>query len=129
VSGLAVPGTYTVTVTAPGFLGQTRSVTFVVASADSELDLALTRSTGSVSGTVVAGGTPVGGATVRIDDGRSARTVTSASNPPGAFGFTSLEPGSYTVRVSLAGYDDRVHLVRVGAGSVSSVTTDLGSAR
>jgi hypothetical protein len=128
VSGLAVPGTYTVTVTAPGFLGQTRSVTFVVASADSELDLTLTASTGSVSGTVVAGGAPVGGATVRIDDGRSARTVTSASSPAGAFGFTSLEPGAYTVRVSLAGYDDRVHLVRVGAGSGSTVTIDLGSA-
>ena len=129
VSGLAVPGTYTVTVTAPGHLGQTRSVTFVVASAESELDMTLSSSTGSVSGTVVADGSPVGGATVRIDDGRSARTVTSASNPPGAFEFTALEPGSYTVRVSLAGYVDRVHLVRVGAGTASTVTIDLGSPR
>lgn len=129
VSGLTVPGTYTVTVSAPGHLSQTRSVTFVVASAETELDLTLAASTGSVTGTVVAGGVPVGGATVRIDDGRTARTVTSASEPAGAFAVADLEPGSYTVRVTLAGFTDRVHLVRVTAGGDTSVSVDVGSPR
>jgi hypothetical protein len=129
VSGLTVPGTYTVTVSAPGHVAQTRSVSFVVASAETELDVSLSPATGTLTGTVISSGAPVGGATVRIDDGRSARTVTSASDPPGAFSFTALEPGSYTVRVSLAGHVDRVHLVRVEAGGGPTVTIDLGSPR
>ena len=129
VAGLTVPGTYTVTVSAPGRLPQTRSVTFVVASVETELDVTLASATGSVTGTVVAGGVPVSGATVRIDDGRTARTVTSASEPAGAFSVADLEPGSYTVRVTLPGYTDRVHLVRVAAGSDTIVAIDLGSAR
>ena len=79
--------------------------------------------------TVGAAGVPVGGATVRIDDGRTARTVTSASDPAGAFAVADLEPGSYTVRVTLAGFTDRVHLVRVTAGGDTAVSIDLGSPR
>ena len=104
VSGLPVPGSYTVTVDADGFTSRTEAVTFVVASSDTTLDIQLVASTAAIRGTVTAGGVAVGGATVRIDDGRTTRTVISASSPAGAFTFADLIPGSYTLSATVGGY-------------------------
>ena len=123
VSGLPVPGSYTVTVDADGFTSRTEAVTFVVASSDTTLDIQLVVSTAAIRGTVTAGGVAVGGATVRIDDGRTTRTVISASSPAGAFTFADLIPGSYTLSATVGGYAEQILLVRVEGGA--SVDVDL----
>lgn len=123
VSGLPVPGSYTVTVDADGFTSRTEAVTFVVASSDTTLDIQLVASTAAIRGTVTAGGVAVGGATVRIDDGRTTRTVISASSPAGAFTFADLIPGSYTLSATVGGYAEQILLVRVEGGA--SVDVDL----
>jgi hypothetical protein len=125
VAGLAVPGTYTVTVTADGYLPVTESVSFVVASVDTELDVVMTPSTGRVVGTVRADGTALAGATVRLDDGRSTRSAVSASSPAGAFTFTGLAPGSYTLSVTAIGYAEHIMLLDVEAGRDTEATSAL----
>lgn len=125
VSGLVVPGTYTVTVTADGYLPVTESVSFVVASVDSELDVVMSPSTGRVVGTVRADGTPLAGATVRLDDGRTTRSAVSASSPAGAFTFTGLAPGSYTLSVTSIGYAEHIMLLDVEAGRDTEATPAL----
>ncbi|MGA1566168.1 MAG: carboxypeptidase regulatory-like domain-containing protein [Ilumatobacteraceae bacterium] len=125
VSGLPVPGSYTVTVTADGFRPRTEAVTFVVASADTVLDVELVPSTASLTGTVSLDGAAVGGAVVRLDDGSETRSVVSASSPAGAYTFTGLVPGSYTLSASVEGGGEFIRLVRVSAGDALDVDLSL----
>ena len=56
--------------------------------------------TGGISGSVTTGTEPVVGATVALSGAASRTTTTGAT---GAFGFTALAPGAYTVSVGLPG--------------------------
>lgn len=70
-------------------LGATSTADFVVAPA---------AGTGSVAGAVLNGSMPIPGATVTLaSDGGTERTA--ETDGEGAFGFTALEPGDYTVTV------------------------------
>ena len=59
--------------------------------------------TGTVSGTVAAGGTGVGGATLTLARGQTTRMATSSGT--GAFSFTDVAAGSWTLGIEApAGY-------------------------
>ena len=67
-----------------------------------DLDLEATSTTGIIRGVVVdAAVRPVAGATVSLSGGAVSNTT---SNDDGLFGFSSLPPGPYFVRVSKAGF-------------------------
>jgi hypothetical protein len=115
------PGTYTVSIgsiagaSCPG--DQTAAV---VADDDTRVDFACTSTptTGSVTGTVTAGGSPVANATAVLDG----RTATTDAN--GAFSFANVDPGSYTVTVTAEGFicDPRTTTVTAGQTSTVDVT-------
>ena len=50
----------------------------------------------------------------------------SADEPPGAFAFSNVAPGSYTLTVSLAGASSVVEVVTVTAGTTRDLTVQLG---
>jgi hypothetical protein len=121
VSDVPVPGSYTVTVSAPGFLPETIRVGFIAAGEQSGLDVVLRPSTGRVGGTVTAaGGSGIGDASVELSDGTEdgVRTTTTATSPAGAYVFTDVAPGTYTLRVTAPGRRPFVALVQVVAGDV-----------
>src|SRR4051812_37385885 len=61
--------------------------------------------TGTVSGTVAdASGQVVPGATITLTNEATADGRTMTSNERGEFTFRAVPPGSYTVRVELAGF-------------------------
>jgi C1A family cysteine protease len=97
VDGIA-PGTSSVSVTMAGYAPYTGSLGV---SADQTLNIALTPSTYSVSGTVRSGsstGAMVTGATVTIG------TKSAVTNSAGAYSITGLVPGVYPVSVTKTGY-------------------------
>jgi hypothetical protein len=121
VSDIPVPGSYTVTFSAPGFLPETVRVGFLAAGEQPGVDVVLRPALATVSGTVTgADGIGIGQASVELSDGteEGVRTTTTATSPAGAYVFTDVAAGTYTLRFEAPGHVPFVALVQVAAGSV-----------
>jgi phosphatidylinositol-3-phosphatase len=121
VSSLA-PGTYTVTASATGYASQSAPVS-VTAGVTAKQDFMLAPQPGAISGTVTDSVThaAVSGATVSYSGaGASGSTTTGAD---GAYTFSALTEGSYTVSASASGYASQSFPVEVAAGA--STTQDF----
>jgi hypothetical protein len=125
LTGLPVPGHYTLTVTLPGYTPVTRPLDRDGKTAPSELAIRLSSSLGSIAGRVLQPADPdpeVGsvGARVTVTDGshvRSTTTVDAGSGlSRGGFRIAGLAPGYYSVTASRDGYDQYTVLVKVVAG-------------
>jgi hypothetical protein len=125
LTGLATPGRYTVTFSLDGYSSVTRAVELDDSGVATGVDVVLTRSTGSIAGTVTAGGQAAAGAAITVGDGKVDRATTSADTPAGGYRLDSLPAGSYTVTVELAGYKKKTILVTVSAGQVVTVDVAL----
>lgn len=118
-----IDGEYVITVTAPDGTvpdGPLTRTTVVAGSSVTGIDFALQR-TGSLAGTVVAGGAPRAGVGILIDgpNGQAALTTDAA----GEYDLGGLLPGSYTITVTAPeGY--RVS----GAGTRTVTITAAGEA-
>jgi hypothetical protein len=128
LSGLATPGRYTITFALDGYSPVTKAVTLDDSGVADGVNVTLTRSTGSIAGTVTAGGKATAGAAITVGDGKVDRATTSADTPAGGYRLDSLPAGSYTVTVELSGYKKRTVLVTVKAGDTITVNVDLVAA-
>lgn len=88
-------------------------------TSDADLDAAELNQMGSISGQIGLedGGSPAG-ATVTLDE-LPGSTVTVAED--GAYSFLDLEPGSYTITVSLDGYAQQIREAVVVAGESTTL--------
>ncbi|GAB1642238.1 S8 family serine peptidase [Krasilnikovia sp. MM14-A1259] len=83
---------------------------------------------GSLTGTVTAGGAPLGGATVQVS-GPAARSATTGAD--GGYRFARLVAGAYHVRITAFGYDPSEADLRVendAAGRLDAALTTSASA-
>jgi len=126
-ANLVAASNYVLTVSASGYLTDTRRN--VVVTANSTVNLRIQLTTDSSSGGSLAGfvrspsGAPVVGATVRIVAGPAVgQTRTTSSS--GQFSFAGLPGGAYTIEVRSVNFRPaRVTLnVRVGAGAFVTIT-------
>jgi hypothetical protein len=127
IRNLATPGVYTVTVTADGYLPQTRTINLGPAGT-AGADWALQPAAGSVRGRVLtSGGQGLGAVTVTLTGGDVSRTtrtlsVANGADPAGSYVFESLPaPGTYTLTFSLDGLVSQVRLVNIGGSSPGAV--------
>ena len=79
---------------------------------------------GTIRGTVMVGGSPLGGAQVSLTGTVVTREATTGTD--GAFGFADLPAGLYTVAVSLAGVACESATAEIAAGE--TVTTSIACA-
>ena len=125
---LEVPGTYTVTASAPGFITQTRLVELTGNAVD--IDVELVRTTASITGVVTSisavgatDGLPLPNASIEIDvDSLRARATTAVAPDAGSFTLVDLPPGTYTVAFGRYDHLPDSRLVTLTAGQV----LDLG---
>lgn len=119
LSGLAVPGSYTLTFSRPGYEPQTVPVRLDARAPAAKADATLTPGTGQLTGRVLgADGAPVAGATIAVSDGSEVRettTVSTGAGGPGSYRVTGLAPGTWTVTVSGPGLRQQTALVTVAA--------------
>jgi hypothetical protein len=124
-----VPATYTITFSREGLVSQTRLVDLdPLAGRGSAggIDARMVSSTAIVRGLVrSAGGLPVAGATVQLNDGSETRGLLSANDPLGRFEFADVEPGAYTLTASLPGTSPAVLLVNVIAADIVDLPVNL----
>ncbi|WP_379156280.1 carboxypeptidase regulatory-like domain-containing protein [Paenibacillus sp. sgz5001063] len=114
------PGSQTVTVSSVGYNNGTAAVTVTVGQSVSAGTITLTpvQTTGSVTGIVQGlGNTPISGASVSIGG------ISDITDVQGQFTLSNIPPGSQTVTVSSAGYNDGLATVTVTAGQSVSVGT------
>lgn len=126
---LPVPGEYTVTVSGTGYVPVTRTLSLAADSSAARLDFSMTRSTGSVVGTVsgisesgeAQGGLPGVGLSL-VGQDEEFRTM-SASDNPGVYRFAGVPPGTYVVSASQFGR--RTSAATVTVTAAGTVTADL----
>lgn len=128
VTGLPLPGTYTVTFSGSGLATQVRSVDLDPrsgANADG-VDATLTASTAVVSGTVRDPDGPAAGVAVELTDGGDVtRTAVSANDPLGSYLLGGVPPGTYTVTFRRPGAVPKSVLLTLSAGDQRTVDVQL----
>jgi Carboxypeptidase regulatory-like domain/TonB-dependent Receptor Plug Domain len=87
--------------------------------------------TSSMAGTVVdSGGGVIPGATVVVKNTSTGTTTSAISNASGAFNIPALEPGKYTVTVSLSGFRSAVLndvTLAIGTPQTIKATLEVGN--
>ncbi|MEA2633982.1 MAG: large repetitive protein [Chloroflexota bacterium] len=113
-------GSYTVTASATGYAGQSRTVT-VGPGATATQNFALTPPNGAITGTVTNAttGTPISGATVAYSGG------STTTNGSGQYTLSSVSPGTYSVTASASGYSSMTQSVTVGSGQTATANFGL----
>ncbi len=124
-AGLPTPGTYTVTVSNPGYISQTVRVDLASSGSATGINVVLPRSTAIVTGSVTSNGAPVADVVVELSDGGTPRATASASSPGGAFRFADVVPGNYTLTFRKTGYATRVVIVTVAADQTITRNIDI----
>jgi hypothetical protein len=120
---LPIPGDWTVTAEAPGFVSQTR---LVPATGNvTGVDFNLTRTTATVTGRVISDreGPLASAAVVVSRDGLSFRANTFATGDVGGFNIPDLPPGDYRIAFSRFDHPEVSRQITVTAGQV----LDLGN--
>lgn len=125
MSGLPLPGTYTITVSADGMNRVTTEVTLDADEPDAAADVVLASTVGRITGRVfdADSGAPISGVELVVSDGENIRETTSASAPAsevGRFSLSGLTPGVYTITATRPD-DGTTTVLRevVGGGTVA----------
>lgn len=107
---LPVPGTYTVQTSAEGYLAQTQTISLDKHSPTKDVDATLTRSDGTVEGTVIgvdAAGVPedglVGVGLTLSSSTVTLKTMTVSGDSAGSFRFVGVPPGTYVLTAAQFG--------------------------
>jgi hypothetical protein len=120
LSGLPVPGTYTVTFSRPDLASQTQAVSLGTAgSANAHgVDASMVAQTATVTGTVSnQSGTGVGGVAIALVSGSQTYQTTSATAPKaGAYEIGGVAPGTYNLTFTRQGGVPTSVIVHLGAG-------------
>jgi len=119
-------GSQTLRVRKQGFNDATKTVTVVAGQSVSAGTIALTSTTGSITGTVINADTQaaIQGATVAVNG----LSLSTTSNSDGSFTLDEVPQGSQTLRVSQQGFNDATKAVTVIARtSISAGTITLTS--
>lgn len=124
ITGLPVPGSYTVTFRREGLRAQAIAVDLPIGvGADrTDVDVTLTPAVGTVRGIVaVRDGNPTGGVEVVLASATVERRTISADLPLGRYQFDALPPGSYTLTFTRRGLESQTLLIDVAAGQIVEV--------
>jgi 5-hydroxyisourate hydrolase-like protein (transthyretin family) len=118
IPGLATPGVYELSVALPGFDAQTVRAELGGGEAQVINTVDMAAAQGTVSGTVLGAGGPLGGATVTITGAGETKTATTpTAGAVGAWTFTGLPtPGTYLLTFQLEGYGTETIALDLAAG-------------
>ncbi len=135
IVGVPTPGSFTVTFAKEGFLMEARQLSMTTAGPQEGVDAVLRPALATIGGQLSGAGGPLTGVKVTLADGRTdredgqveriVRDTGVATSPPGAWLFTDVVPGSYTLTFSHPDFDTRVVLVTVAAGDIVTRDVDL----
>jgi hypothetical protein len=132
LSGLSVPGVYSLEFSADGYQTETRAVEFLDAAVTPVEPINMILRVTTVKGVVVGpdeDGLIAGleGVTVELSDGLNIRQTLTSTFPAGAFSFPNVAPGSYSVTMTFTNPLDVVTRRVVQVDVRSGEELDLGN--
>jgi large repetitive protein len=110
------PGRYAVSVRADGFLAQSRSVTIQRGAASATLDAMMNPATAVVAGSVALPGAPGPHGPIGVLLTNATATYKNTTDNNGAFSFTGVAPGVYTLSAEYFGMVTTYRTVKVVLG-------------
>ncbi len=118
-----VPGKYTLSVEAPGFVAMTTGVT-IGKGETRELEISLKPEIkpASIMGVVVSNGVPVPNARIEIS-GEVTRTV--SSDGEGVFQIDDIPPGSYAISVTAPDYQQSTIYLELSSGEKKAIRVNI----
>lgn len=119
MTGLAVPGQYTLTFAVDGYTPASVPVVLSLAAPSGSVDVTLRSAVGSVHGRILSGGTGVAGVSVQLTDGDAVRTTISTATGDfarGSYEIDGLSSGTYT----LSALDDSGRTVATAVVTVTA---------
>lgn len=119
LTGLVVPGDYTVTFSGSGLTSQTRAVSLSSAAGNlTGVSANLVPNSAAVYGTVTqTDGQAVHQVTVELSSGSTTYQVMSADTPtPGSYEIDGVAPGTYTISFTRAGGQPTSSIITLSAG-------------
>ncbi len=122
LNNLPTPGTFTVTVSAPGFATQTLTLSLAAGQHLTGVAVTMATGVGSISGTVTTpAGTPPGGVAVSVTNGvLTLQTMTLSVSPVGTYTLAGLPvPSTYTITYSRPDLAPQTKAVNLGGSAVS----------
>jgi hypothetical protein len=119
------PASYQLIVEKAGYATETRNVVLGPAQTVDGIEIVLRKGDGLISGHVVDGNGPLGGATIEATDGTNKlSTVSLTDGDIGAFALRALTtPQIYTLTISRSGYKTETRTVALTTGQQSDVGT------
>lgn len=123
LSGLAAPGTYTLTFSLDGYRPETVPITLTADKAPAAVTAQLKTQLVKLWGIVTSpSGGNYAGATVVVTDGvhswQTSSSSPDATLPSGGYLFPALDPGTYSVTVTAPGYGQQTAQVTLTSGTV-----------
>lgn len=136
VRNLPTPAQYTVTISRPGYISETRTVALSEGQLVGNFNAQLVPAIGEINGRATIDGVPEQGLSVTLTGGDVVRTTAVVSQGPaaGSFGFNQLPaPGTYTLTFSGANVIPQVRVIDInpfsGSPIVSGVDVSLSPER
>ena len=133
ISGLPAPGSYAITISAPGFSSQTQAVELVATGTDATvtgINATLAANTGAIAGVVAnEAGDQIGGVEVSLTNGDTVFTAYSAdaADAIGSYRIDRIPPGVYTATFTRSGSTTTALLVTITGGTTTSLDVDLAA--
>jgi 5-hydroxyisourate hydrolase-like protein (transthyretin family) len=126
ISGLAVPGSYTLTFALDGYAPATVPITLSENGEPPTVQVTLSKQLGEITGGVTdaCSSTAPSGSQITATDGQSHWTVAysgkTADLPNGGYLIAGLQPGTYSITVTDSGMTQQTGLVTVTAGHTTT---------
>ncbi len=133
ISGLAVPGSYTLTFTLDGYAPATVPIALSETGTPPTVQVTLSKQSGAITGTVTdqCSSAPPVSSTVTATDGKTKWTVNysgkTADLPNGGYLIAGLQPGTYSVTATEASMEQQTSLVTVTAGQTTTQNLTLNA--
>jgi hypothetical protein len=127
LTGLPTPARYTLTFSAVGYQSQTISVDLTSNQSATGVNVALSRSIGSIGGRVIDinTGEAISGVEITITNGDVDKSTLSASSPPGEFLVGGLTRGPWSLTFTRTGYIAHTVLVTIEPGEDVRIIVQL----
>jgi len=128
LSGLRVPGVYSLEFSADGYQTETRAVEFLDAAVKPVETINMIRKVTTVKGVVIGpDAAGLAGVIVELGDGLNTRQTLTSTDPAGEFSFPNVPPGSYSVTMTSTNSLDVVTRRVIQVDVRSGEELDLGT--
>ena len=125
VAEVPTPSSCTITFSSTDYISQTIRADVPGPGVITALDAVMPKASGIVEGTVFSNSSATSDVIVELSSGAEPRSTVTATSPAGAYRFSNVEPGDYTLTFRKAGLTTRVAIVTIVPDTLTTYNVEL----